>query len=556
MRKGTHLLNALLLLGIVLLCSCARTRQFYGVVNDYVNPLDVSIADPQILRDGDTYYLYGTTTSHIGFEVFSSEDLVHWRRKGFCYKKTEDSWGQHDFWAPETIEFREKYYLFYTSRHPTYGRNISVAVATSPLGPFEDAASPLLDTEHTYIDGHTYLDPVSKRHYFYVLEESARPPMIRVARLSKDLLSLDTPLEEVFVPTQWWEYGWVEGAFIVKHGPWYYMTYSGEGYADANYAVGYATALNPMGPWTKYDHNPILKKNYHVSGPGHNSLVLSPDGRDLYVAYHRHLNFQGGWQRQLAIDKLEFVDAEQGPDVLRLADGSASYSERPFPSGGESYRLGRSDSFDGDDLDWRRWSTFGEVPENWRLENGSLVIETANGDFHERRVDGSNAFFQYAPEGDFRAETKVHFVPEKNFEQALLVVWQDQSNYIKFGPVFSVTSRLEYSLEMNGIFGAQLAENDVGADIYLRIDKTGSLYQLSYRGENTKWKVLPETFEADFKQIKVGLAAFSPGSGEKREARFDYLNIEAPEMHLWPKNWWRPGIPGFLRNLKLEDLLL
>jgi len=81
-------------------------------VLEYCNPLDVPGADPGILKDGDTYYVYQTRHGGKGFEAFASKDLVHWRRKGFCFEKNKDSWGQWDFWAPEVIRHGDKYYLF------------------------------------------------------------------------------------------------------------------------------------------------------------------------------------------------------------------------------------------------------------------------------------------------------------------------------------------------------------------------------------------------------------------------------------------------------------
>src|SRR5690242_17435545 len=73
-------------------------------VDEFVNPLAVSVADPDVFKDNDgTYYLVGTTpaNSSDGFEVYSSTDLVNWQRRAWCYRKTGSTWGQDNFWAPE-----------------------------------------------------------------------------------------------------------------------------------------------------------------------------------------------------------------------------------------------------------------------------------------------------------------------------------------------------------------------------------------------------------------------------------------------------------------------
>src|ERR1039458_6553069 len=53
----------------------------------YRNPLlpEREIADPFVLRMDGKYYLYPTTDSR-GYEVFVSDDLVHWERKARVFR--------------------------------------------------------------------------------------------------------------------------------------------------------------------------------------------------------------------------------------------------------------------------------------------------------------------------------------------------------------------------------------------------------------------------------------------------------------------------------------
>ena len=99
------------LIGLLLCLAVSSLLYGQGTVNQYCNPLNVTIADPQVLKDGSTYYLYGTTDAARGFSVFTSTDLVHWSRRGLCYQKNASSWAQRDFWAPEAIKFGTTYYL-------------------------------------------------------------------------------------------------------------------------------------------------------------------------------------------------------------------------------------------------------------------------------------------------------------------------------------------------------------------------------------------------------------------------------------------------------------
>lgn len=72
-----------------------------------------------------------------------------------------------------------------------------------------------------------------------------------------------------------WEDGWVACAAVLKEGAdKYYMWYSGNGH------VGLATASSPLGPWKKYEDNPILEDFGYVGG------VVKVDGK--YYMYNEY----------------------------------------------------------------------------------------------------------------------------------------------------------------------------------------------------------------------------------------------------------------------------
>ena len=102
---------------------------------------------------------------------------------------------------------------------------------------------------------------------------------------------------------------------MLKNNGIYYLLFSANCYCAANYAVGYATSNSPMGPFTKYAGNPILSNagvSNYVSGPGHNSVVRSPDNSELFMVYHSHvnvgnLNSSNNGIRQISIDRMDFA---------------------------------------------------------------------------------------------------------------------------------------------------------------------------------------------------------------------------------------------------------
>lgn len=94
---------------------------------------------------------------------------------------------------------------------------------------------------------------------------------------------------------------------MLKHKGTYYLMYSGSGADGPDYAIGYATARSPSGPFTKYPGNPIAKRGNGVFGPGHHCVIAGPDGR-MWMVYHQQNSEKPGWKRFLAIDPLWFDD--------------------------------------------------------------------------------------------------------------------------------------------------------------------------------------------------------------------------------------------------------
>ena len=108
-----------------------------------------------------------------------------------------------------------------------------------------------------------------------------------------------------------------------------------------------------MGPWTRYAGNPVLKRTERVSGPGHNGVVQSPDGSELFVVYHTHQSAAAGAARQLAIDRMTFEDSQDGPDIIRVKGPTSS--PQPLPSGAPAIRCAASDDFSAPELNRSQW---------------------------------------------------------------------------------------------------------------------------------------------------------------------------------------------------------
>jgi GH43 family beta-xylosidase len=289
----------------------------------YQNPLPIkNIGDPFVLHTPDgEYYCYATSAPD-GFKAWTSSDLVHWTEIGYVYQRRQDSWGESDFWAPEVVLYKGKYFMHYSAR---WGKNqslrIGVATADAPNGPFVDVFNqPMFDFGYAAIDGHVLLDEDGRSYFYYSRDcsenivDGRHESHLYVAELNDDLVSFKgTPLL-IARPEQEWEtrfdaeWRWNEGPFVVKHQGRYYLMYSANFYASRNYSVGYAVSENPTGPFVKAAQNPVLfSPNAAISGPGHNSVTTSLDGKELFIVYHIHTDPEHpSGDRQVSIDRMGF----------------------------------------------------------------------------------------------------------------------------------------------------------------------------------------------------------------------------------------------------------
>jgi beta-xylosidase len=337
-----HLRSWAILLGLVVVVittpACADAPA--AAVVTYTNPLPVpaQIADPFVFRDGDTYYLYGTSARD-GLLVWTSNDLVSWQPRGHAYQRTDQSWARRDFWAPELFKHRDKYFLHFTANASQQRgdpmRRLVLAEGDSPLGPFRQVKAPWFQTGgRDVIDGHVFRDRDGKLFlYWVVLPEPGEVGFQIHVRALDDSLTPTGRSTLCFTASEPWEGDNVnEGPFVIRHGDVYLMTYSGMPYTSPNYAVGVATARSPLGPWTKSKSGPILKRGPGVSGPGHHSLIESPDGTELFIVYHVHKNPEKpGDPRAMAIDRVRIVDGDGAIPTLKVTGPTTQ--PQPLPSG-------------------------------------------------------------------------------------------------------------------------------------------------------------------------------------------------------------------------------
>jgi beta-xylosidase len=253
----------------------------------------LGIGDPAVIFHAGKYYLYPTGDNH-GYDVYISGDLVKWQKGPRVFQTSEPG-----VWAPDVFYHADdgKFYLYYTVN----GR-IGAAISDRPDGVFKDHGT-LIENA---IDAHMFLDEDGKYYLFYVEYPGFR---IHVQPMDSLLQKKGDPVLLIQATDPWEkkQTALTEAPWMLKHRGLYYLLYSAGGADTEDYAIGYATAESPLGPFRKSGNNPLIKKGGNIFGPGHCCVTKTPDGQ-LWLVYHQQKNGDRGWNRIICIDPLRFDD--------------------------------------------------------------------------------------------------------------------------------------------------------------------------------------------------------------------------------------------------------
>jgi beta-xylosidase len=212
----------------------------------------------------------------------------------------------------------------------TADEHIAIAESDSPLGPFTQKLIKPISGPGKQIDPYIFKDTDGSLYLYHVRLQNGN--RIFVARLKSDLSDVeDSSAKECISAEDSWEntqkVKWpvAEGPTVMKHGELYYLFYSANDFRNIDYAVGYATSASPMGPWKKYEKNPILNKALiGQNGTGHGDFFTG-DSNQLYYVFHTHHTNSSVGSRKTAIIKAAFTKSD--PAVLMMDKNSFQFLE-------------------------------------------------------------------------------------------------------------------------------------------------------------------------------------------------------------------------------------
>ena len=263
----------------------------------YTNPvLDQEFADPDVLQVEETYYAYATNWNSVNIQVAVSEDLVEWQLIQDALPVLPDWALPGDTWAPEVIKDAsgEAYLMYFTARF-AIGQGgvqcIGVATGDKPEGPFRSQAEePFIcqTGEGGSIDASAFVEEDGTRYLLWKNDGNSvgGQTWIHIQRISEDGLTLLGELQRLFRADQRWEGIVVEGPTLWKRNGKYYLFYSANLFTSPNYAIGWAVADDPFGPYEKSEE-PLLKTDLSagIVGPGGQDVVLDAQG-ETWLLFH------------------------------------------------------------------------------------------------------------------------------------------------------------------------------------------------------------------------------------------------------------------------------
>lgn len=298
------------------------------VTDIYSQHLDVPIHDPVMIRQDDTFYLFGTGR---GISVWRSADMENWERLNAVFDDTPP-WteeivpgGQYHLWAPDITHHNGRYYLYYSVS--SFGRN------TSAIGALSNATLHPDDPDFEWTDHGEVIRSVPGRDLWnaidpnIVFDDGGAPWMafgsfwtgIKLVKLDD---SMTTVYQTEEAGQQWhtiasrhryWKLdvrsagnpmnGAIEAPFIFKKNGYYYNFVSwdvccrGE---DSTYKVVAGRAESVTGPYLDREGENmahgggtlVLQGNENYAGIGHNA-VYTFDGTDYLIAHAYDLSDEG-----------------------------------------------------------------------------------------------------------------------------------------------------------------------------------------------------------------------------------------------------------------------
>lgn len=283
--------------------------------------------DPSIIRWKGNYYLVQSRSGII--RVYRSPTLTGLRSaEGVrVWWKFKDGSDLNDLWAPELVALDGKFYIYVAAaRNGVHeSRRMYVLEAEQPTGPYVFKGQITDASDRWAIDG-SVIERAGRRYFVWSGWEgnvADKGQNLYIARMSNPW-TIVGPRHLLSSPTKAWERigrePINEGPQPLYRGGRTFLVYSASHSMTDDYCLALLSykgrgELTDQRSWTKSD-GCVFSKNVAggVYGPGHNVLVPSKDGREIWNVYHANAVSGCGWScRTIRMQKVNWR-ADGTPD--------------------------------------------------------------------------------------------------------------------------------------------------------------------------------------------------------------------------------------------------
>lgn len=275
------------------------TTTIYGEVKMIYTGIK-GLRDPFVLKDDDTYYVYGTGVTerdwdNTVWECYKNDSgklCGEWKKTDeLVYEKPKEA--EKNLWAPEVHKYNGFYYMFATYYSSlTKHRGCTILKADNPEGPFVEITNGhITPKDRDAIDGTLYIDEEGQPWMIFVHEWTSLEDGIgrmAAAKLSEDFSHfVSEPVELFRADSSSWATG------IVTDGCFIYKTKDGEllmlwsNACEHGYCVGIARSKNGKvdGEWIQDDELLFSKQLTGDYDGGHGMIFKDEDGQ-MYLSVH------------------------------------------------------------------------------------------------------------------------------------------------------------------------------------------------------------------------------------------------------------------------------
>ena len=301
------------------------------MVSDFYNVIMQTGADPWVYKHTDGYY-YNAFANSSGVMIRRSKTIsgIEAGERRLTWSPVPGTMYSSNVWAPEMHYLKDtdgnyKWYVYFAADNGTNANHRMYVVENSSADPMTgtwEFKGKITDPSDRWaIDG-TVLT-VGEQHYFIWSGWEETDGSFQNLYIAKMSNPWTISSERVLISTS--QYDWESLPARINEGPQVTvkddtinLIYSANGSWTDSYCLGLITAktsddlMNPAS-WVKKDQ-PIFSSANGVFGPGHHTIVSSPDGTEDWIIYHAARWPGSGWTRKVHTQKFTW-NADHTPNL-------------------------------------------------------------------------------------------------------------------------------------------------------------------------------------------------------------------------------------------------